>query len=296
MARRITPAEFRRRLREAERKQKQAIDKYNQAVRKYNQGVKQAVDKYNQAVRAHNARVRANRQRLRSEVQRLASKSTSTSKVTVVYRTSVRTMHEAYARLERDEDRLGPRYGRFLDLSEREAANAAEVTNRLLDEEDYVSVPEEALADAELVDQLRQIAPDLDDRWRGALFALNPQNPDASRHFCTSAREIITEILEIKSPDAEVERAMPDCDRTDIGRPTRRAKIRYLLHRRGMTAEVLEDFVTEDVENILELFHVFNKGTHGAAGRFALHQLQAIRKRVKDGLFFLAEIARMPSE
>lgn len=293
MPRRITPAELRRRLQEAQRKQKQAVDKYNQGVRKYNQGVKRAVDNYNREVRAHNARVRANRQRIRSELNRLSSKPTSRSQTLVVYQKSVRVLHQTYVRLEDREAQLGERYNRVLDLSEREAANSLEVTNRLLDAEDYSLQHEDLLADADLIDQLREISPDLDDRWRGALFALNPANPDAARHFCTSAREIMTEILEIKAPDREVMRVLPACELTDQGRPTRRSKIRYLLHRRELEDVVLEEFVDEDLENILQLFRVFNDGTHGTAGKFALHQLHAIRKRVQDGIFFLAEITRI---
>ena len=45
-----------------------------------------------------------------------------------------------------------------------------------------------------------------------------------------------------------------------------------------MEAESLEQFVEDDVENILQLFNVFNKGTHGASGTFDLPQLGAVRK------------------
>ena len=54
--------------------------------------------------------------------------------------------------------------------------------------------------------------------------------------------------------------------------------------------ETLEDFVEQDLQNIVELFHVFNDGTHGSAGRYDFQQLAAIKKRVEDGIVFLSEI------
>ena len=59
---------------------------------------------------------------------------------------------------------------------------------------------------------------------------------------------------------------------------------------RDMAAESLEQFVEDDIENIVQLFNVFNKGTHGAAGTFDLPQLGAVRKRVENGIMFLTEI------
>jgi hypothetical protein len=103
-------------------------------------------------------------------------------------------------------------------------------------------------------------------------------------------REIITQILEVKAPDSEVFALLPKCDTTDRGNPTRRSKIRFFLHRQGMTEDRLEEFVENDMENIVQLFCVFNDGTHGSAGTFDFSQLNAIKKRVEDGIMFLTEI------
>ena len=102
----------------------------------------------------------------------------------------------------------------------------------------------------------------------------------------------MTQILDIYAPDNEVLVALPNCDRTDRGTPTRRAKLGFFLKRKGLGVDVLEDFVEEDMENIVQLFHVFNEGTHGSAGTFQLTQLKSIRKRVEDGIFFLSRIVR----
>jgi hypothetical protein len=83
---------------------------------------------------------------------------------------------------------------------------------------------------------------------------------------------------------------MPTCDKTDRGNPTRRSKIRYFLHLQGMTEGTLEEFVENDMENIVQLFRIFNVGTHGSAGTFDFPQLNTIRKRVEDSIMFLTEI------
>lgn len=287
MAQRFSASQIRTKLRQAQ----QAVNKYNQAARRYNQGLKDAVNTYNRAARAHNARVRANRQNIKNELAKLSRQSTTTTRH-VSYRVSIDTLHRSYVSLEdyAESRSLDDRYNRVLDLSERETANSLTVTNRILGDESTDDAVVEDLDNAELLDGLQKISPDLDSRWKGAVFALSPRNPDAARHFCTSAREIISQIIETKAPDDDVFALLPGCDTTDRGNPTRRSKIRYFLHRQGMMDLPLEEFVENDMENILQLFRIFNDGTHGSAGVFDLPQLNAIRKRVEDGILFLAEI------
>ena len=153
MARRFSSSQLRSKLRQAQQKQRQAITKYNEAVRRHNQGVRTAVNRYNQVARTYNERVRANRRRLASELARLTSQPTITTRY-VVYRTSVRTLQKSYNRLEAsaDSQQLDARYNRLLDLSEREAANSAEVTNHILGDQEAGSGSVDGLADADLLD------------------------------------------------------------------------------------------------------------------------------------------------
>lgn len=295
MPKRISPSQLRNKLRQAQSKQRQAINdinrtinKYNQAARRYNQNLRQAVNNYNHAARSHNARLRSHQRRIKDELAKLSRKPT-TSRYTI-YRTSVSTLHESYVRLDqRSQIRSpDPAFDRLVDLSEQEVANSLSVANALFGDE----AAEEAtdnLGDAALTDELRKISPDLDKRWQGAVFSLNPRNPDAARHFCTSAREIIIQILDLCAPDNEVLPLFPR-EVTQHGKPTRRAKIKYFLHRKGMTDDALEEFVESDIDNIVELFRIFNDGTHGSAGKFGLRQLAKIKKRVEDGILFLAQI------
>ena len=290
MARRITPSQWKSKVRQAQQKTRQAIDKFNREVRAHNQKVNQEINKYNREVNAYNARVRADRQRLRNELARLSRRPATTRFAT--FRTSFNVVHTAYEQLEQAaiDGRFDARHNETLDFAEREAANGAGLMNAILGDSEVSSQTPANPSDSPLTPILHAISADFSDRWRGALFSLDPINPDAARHFCSSTREIIAGILNTKAPDATVAAAMPDCDRTPLGTPTRRAKIRYFLHQKGMYQDELEDFVEVDMNNVVELFEVFNKGTHGSAGKFNLFQLQAIRKRAEDGIMFLSRL------
>ena len=286
MARRISPSQLRSQIRQAQSKIRQAQNKQRQALNKYNQ----AVRTYNSKVRSHNARVKANRERLRRELQKLARSISRPQYAT--FRTSVETVRRSYSALEeRAEANLyDDRYNNFLDLSEREAANSVSVINALQGQTPE-NEPHGQNVSSEIENFLSNISHDVRDRWRGALFALNPRNPDAARHFCTSAREILTAILERYAEDGEVTATLSDCELTPQSRtPTRRSKIRFLLYRHGISDDALTEFIENDMENVVQLFDIFNKGTHGSSGRFTHSQLQSIRARVEDAVYFLSNI------
>ncbi len=285
MPRQFSSSQYRSKLRQAQSKFRQAQNRQRQAVNKFNQ----AVRAYNSKVRTHNARVRANRDRLRRELQKLARATAPPQYVT--FRTSVQTVHHAYAVLQQREDAnlYDDRFNPFLDLSEREAANSVSVINALQGEEPETPQNEEPTS-SQIDHVLIDLPSDIRDRWLGALYALNPNNPDAARHFCTSARELLTAILERHANDDDVHAMYPNCDLTQQGKPTRRFKIRFLLLRIGISDDAVTDFIESDINSVIQLFHTFNDGTHGSSGRFSHSQLLSIRARVEDAVLFLADI------
>ena len=300
--RRVTPAEFQRLVRQAQQKQRQAISNYNSAVRKYNADVKRAVDQYNtkaraanraiddynRAARNHNARVRSNQRRLNSEMARLRAQPVVEQYTAV--RSSTVSLHEAYTRVDAEATSglISERSAGLVDLAEAEAANSARVANALFGS----AAAEEELETTELNDELSSLSEDLDRRWRGALFALSPRNPDAARHFCTSSREVLVQMIDLKAPDADVLRANPQCQTTDDGRVLRREKIGYLLASYGEDRASLGDFIDADVNDVMKLFRTFNEGTHGDAGAFDLSTLRAVKSRVEGAIRFLSRIIR----
>lgn len=289
MPKRIRSSQLRNAIRKVQREQKRAINKYNNQVKNHNRSVKKSIDDYNRKVRAHNSKISTKRRKLVTELNKLLQSSNSIYSGFQIYNTSVKSLHSTYERLENDvADRSISEYEESLiDLTERETANSIAVSNTLLEDSDNSRI---VGFDLQTIEELKDISEDLDSRWRGAVFSLNPQNPDAARHFCTSAREIFTQILEIKAPDKSVIESNPNCDLTERGSPTRRSKIHYLLSKKGITNYSLEEFVDEDIDNILQLFRVFNDGTHGGAGKFKINQLMAIKNRVENGIQFLHRI------
>jgi hypothetical protein len=302
MARRMTPAQVRAALQKAQRDQKRAVDNYNREARKYNAAVKKAVNDYNREVRNYNSKARAHnravenqRRRLQQEMSRLRSRPASTTFVS--YRTSTTAFVDAYSRAEAS---LATNPGsavdqQFLDLGSDEAANSVYLANALDGDGD----PDDAFTEDELRapsmrSELASFGEDLVNRWVGALYALSPQNPDAARHFCTSAREVVIAMLDTSASDGEVKGADPSCELTDSGAVTRRSKIQYLLRRHGVTAAGITDIVSGDMDNLLSLFRTFNDGTHGHSGRFTISELSAIRTRVEAAIRFVHTVVAVP--
>ncbi|WP_246218132.1 pPIWI-associating nuclease domain-containing protein [Jiella pacifica] len=257
---------------------KRVVNDYNREVRNYNQKRQAAINKYNQAVRSHNSQVERDRQRRLSALRAL----TTTQYVEV--RDSAFDLSERYARIES----AGSANEDILAAAERESSNSAAVAYALNAD---ASAPADGEQDTGILDYLSDLSQDLCDRWRGALFALNPSNADAARHFCTSVREIFSEILGRWAEDKDVIAADPNCEKTQQGTPSRRAKIRFLLRQKGADSPEMLGFVEKDIDDILQLFPVFNKATHGAAGTITFASLQALRQRVEGGIMFLATIA-----
>ncbi|MFD9551726.1 hypothetical protein ACFWBG_30465 [Nocardia salmonicida] len=295
MVRKMTPAQARAAIRAAQQKQKQAIDRYNRDVRRHNAAVKRAVDDYNREVRAYNAKARAHntkvknqRRRLDQEIRRLESRPAASTFVT--YRSSVVTLRQTYAAAETrlTGGVLNAAGQELVDYGSEEAANSVYLLNAMDgDGEPEEDPTEEELRGPSMQIELAAFGQDLVDRWTGALFSLSPRNPDAARHFCTSAREVIITMLDTRAPDAAVTASLPDCDVTDKGVPTRRSKIRFLLGLKGIDEKALEDLVEADMNNVLTLFRDFNNGTHGHAGRFTITQLNALRVRVESAIGFI---------
>lgn len=285
MARRISTSQLKSKLRQIESKQRQAINNYNRAVRSYNAEVKKRIDAYNRAVRSYNSAVKHNKQIIDREIRKLNSHSSTH----VTYRVSLNAMQQHYNVINSiygEGVEVTSEQNHILDLIEQEHANGLIMASIIESDE----MPEENTQDLELGSKLLNISTDLHNRWRGAVFALNPQNPDAARHFCTSARELFTEFIECKAPDNEVFAYNPSCERTDRGNATRREKIKYMMRALDMDDSVAE-FADANIQNILELFHVLSDGTHGTAGRYEYEKLVQVKKRVEQGINFLCEIA-----
>ena len=283
MPRRINPSQLRTKIRQAQTKQRQAVQRYNNEVRRFNTEQKRRIDAYNRAARSYNSRLRSNRNRLQSALQHLSRQSV-TVRFTSLHQSSL-SLSTAYDQL--DNGGADP----FLsDLAERETANSVAVINALIAEEGKSPASVDELSTSRITDSLSSFSEDLAMRWSGAIFALNPANLDAARHFCTSSREIIAEILNAEAPDEEVLDRFPNCQLTELGTPTRRAKVQFCLDRSGLSNVVLESFVDTNIKDLTILFRDLNSGAHGSAGKFTLEQLRMIKTRVEDAIDFISAV------
>lgn len=278
-------SQFRSKMRQIESKQRQAVNNYNRAVRQYNSNVKKFVSDYNSFVRNYNSAVRRNRQIINREISKLQSHSSTRT----TFMVSLDAMQQYYSAVNSyygEGVTVNQYQDRILDLIEQEQANSV-ITANTVENNEY---PEENTDDIEIGNKLLSVSQDLNDRWKGAVFSLNPNNPDACRHFCTSARELFTDFIELKAPDDEVFSYNSNCAKTERGNATRKEKIKYMLRNTHMDESVV-NFVESDIDNILELFHVLSDGTHGIAGRYDDKKLMQVKKRVEQGIYFLCEIA-----
>ncbi|MDB5478857.1 MAG: hypothetical protein JWM96_1352 [Alphaproteobacteria bacterium] len=287
MPRRMTPAQAHAALRRAQSEQRRAVAKYNSQVRQFNRRLSSAVDEYNREARGYNARQRTAEQRRRREIEQLRRQPAVT--YTITQRSTV-NLDAAYQLVESDFETgaLPDDMACLVDLAEAEVANSAQLANGAGSSETTTDGTADSAA---VTAALAELSDDLHRRWNGALFALNPDNPEAARHFCTSARETILALIELRAPDEVVLSADPDCA-THQGRPARRAKLTYLLSRYGRTNDNLNTFVESDVDDVMTLVHEVNNGTHGSAGRYDHPTLMAIKRRVEGAVQFLTTIVQ----
>lgn len=278
VAKSFNMSSFKYQLRQAQRKAERDMkSEINKATRKFE-------SEMNRELRKYNTKVQRNRNTIARELSRLQSHTTVKS----AYAISLSAMHQYYTDIDSIYGNcvVTPQQEHILDLVEQEQVNSLITANAIQNDQ----ILDENIEDVEIGNKLLNVSEDLNNRWRGAVFAMSPQNPDAARHFCTSAREIFTEFIELKAPDSNVFAFNPNCERTDRGNATRREKIKYMMRNVDVHSSII-DFAEADITNILELFHVLSDGTHGAAGRYEFQKLVQVKKRVEQGINFLCEIS-----
>lgn len=271
----FSASHFKSQIRQAQRKaERQLKNELNQASRKIERDI-------NREIRNYNSKMQHNRQIVLRELKKLQTHSTMTIRSS--YTISLDAMQKHYVTIGNvyQNESLTPQQEYILNLIEQEQANGL-ITANVVENNDF---PAENTDDIEIGAKLQHVSDDLNNRWKGAVFAINPQNPDAARHFCTSAREIFTEFIELKAPDDAVFQYNPNCQKTNQGNATRREKIKYMMRNSNMDESVIS-FAESDITNILELFHVLSDGTHGPAGRYSYQNLLQVKNVLSREFIF----------
>lgn len=139
-----------------------------------------------------------------------------------------------------------------------------------------------------LEQSLGKINPLLIRLWKGAIKALDSQNPDRVRHFITSLRELFTQVLHRLAPDEQVRQWNSSPDYYQAGKPTRKARLLYIC--RDINYEPFSQFLEKDIDSVLACIDLFQEGTHAVLPPFDDSQLSSIKIRTESCIRFLLEV------
>ena len=272
MAKKINMTKFRSQMNKLQREAKRAERK-----------IKQNINNFNREVREYNSNVRRNRNKILRELNRIQSTNTLNTE----YYTSVQLVHNTYTKVNELYNK-GIVDDELFNAIENENANSLELGNVVLNKSE-IEDSEESFNELNISDKLIKISPDLNNRWKGALFSLSSDNPEAARHFCTSTREILKVLIDDGIKDKDVINNNPKCEKTKNGTPTRREKIKYAMSKKGISNELIIEFTDNNIENIVSLINELSNGTHGHSNKYSLNQLKLFRKRFEDSINFVCE-------
>ena len=149
---------------------------------------------------------------------------------------------------------------------------------------------EEETGFSDLIALLERVDPQFVVIYRGAVAALDGDNPDRSRHVLTSFRELWNHLLRRLAPQEEVTEWI-EGNRIQgylhDGRPTRHARIRYVL--RDLGDESLRDFVEADARAFVELYALYGR-LHGLDTGVTDEQLRVITIRTESYLSYILRV------
>lgn len=262
---------------------KSQINKIQRESRRAQQQLKNSVNNYNRVVRQYNSNVRNYKNKIQRELNRLNSNYS----IKTNYYVSTKLVHETYTKVS-DLYENGYIEENLFNAIENENANNLELSNVVFNNEEVENSDVE-ITESNISLKLMNISPELDERWKGALFSLNPKNPEAARHFCTSTREILKVLIDDGIKDSDVISDNPKCEKTNFGTPTRKEKIKYAMNRKGIDNSLIVEFTNQNIENTVSLINELSNGTHGHASRYSLNQLKSFKKRFEDSINFICE-------
>lgn len=143
----------------------------------------------------------------------------------------------------------------------------------------------------EAADQLTALLtglnPDLPPMLMGARAVLESKHADYVRHFAASLRELFTHVLHLLAPDDALRAWSSTADDYANGRPTRRARLRYITRD---IQDTFGGFLNADVDAALKFLDSFQKGTHALRPDFTLEEVLGLKVRMEGLIRFLLVI------
>jgi len=159
---------------------------------------------------------------------------------------------------------------------------------KILEEEETLitEISHEIRDDIEMY--LSRLDPSLIRLWRGAKESLASDNPDSTRHFITSLRELLTHVIHKLAPDEQVKSWTTDPKHYHKNKPTRRSRLLYIC--REINYPPFSQFLDKDIDAVLECINLFQYGTHKIDSPFITPQLQSMMLRTESSIRFLLDI------
>lgn len=141
-----------------------------------------------------------------------------------------------------------------------------------------------------LIALLERAGPEFVSIYKGAMEALNGNNPDRSRHVLTSLRSLWDHIIRKFAPTQEVMKWITDDGEEAYlhdGNPTRRAKVNYML--REVKNDPLMEFIEADTDAMVKLYGLYNR-LHELEAGVTDQQLRIITLRTESFLTYILRV------
>lgn len=149
--------------------------------------------------------------------------------------------------------------------------------------------PETPSESSMLVEKLSRLDGAFVNMLVGASNTLHSENPEKVRHFSISSRELLTHVMHTLSPDDDVRRWSNSESDFHNGRPTRRARLKYIC--RSVNERSFERFLDADIKATLEFFELLQSGTHGTQSHYTDSQLRIMLSRMIGTLNFMLDVS-----
>ena len=141
---------------------------------------------------------------------------------------------------------------------------------------------------------LEAVDPNLVRLYEGAYDALQGVSPDRERHFLSSLRELYDHLMRGIAPNQEILEWIESDNKDDKtllhkGRPTRTARIRYVL--RNLNDGPLTNFTATDTRAFVDFLDVFQR-VHKLRPTFSELELRALWLRANSWLTYILQLIR----
>jgi hypothetical protein len=120
--------------------------------------------------------------------------------------------------------------------------------------------------------------------WDGAVHALENGGPDVPRQVGVSLRELFRAVLHRLSPDDEIQAWSKDPQDFDNGKPTRKARLRFIA--RGESAS-MQKYVETDAAAVSPFLQLFDKAVHSVPPTMTVDQMRALLVRMAGLLLII---------